>query len=157
MPFCDRWAQFTDVCKQRTDFLCLQTGWGNCWKTLVNTFNTRWHKMDITEASRRQIIISAVTPKGSPLSHSCLVKTLAAMIGMNPSPSSQFVPAHFHKTQRDGEVSRDRAFKVWFWMAQGASPCSWLEADSSYCTNCLEPCLCECNWSLEIPYRLRSS
>jgi len=35
------------------------------------------------------------------------VETLAAMIGINPSPSSQFVPAYLHKTQRVGGVSGD--------------------------------------------------
>lgn len=80
------------------------------------------------------------------------------MIGINPSPSSQCVPAHLHKIH--GEMVRSQetgGFKVWFWMDQDASPYSRLEADPSYCTNCLEHCLCECNCSLEIPYRLDSS
>lgn len=74
-------------------------------KTLVNKFNML--PQDGQRASRLQIIIFAATPKGSLLSQSCLGKIFAAMIGINPSPSSQFVPSPLHKPQRRREESQE--------------------------------------------------
>lgn len=110
--------------------------------------------MDITESKQTSNHHFYSDAKGNPFSQSCLVKTLATMIGINQSPSSQFVPAHLHKPHRKGGVSRDRRRMRSGLRDQGNSPPFSLEADSGYYTNCLEPCLCECNCSLEIPYRL---
>lgn len=52
-------------------------------------------------------VIFAATPKGSLLFQSCLGKIFAAMIGINPSPSSQFVPSPLHKLQRRREESQE--------------------------------------------------
>lgn len=70
-----------------------------------------------------------------------------------PSPSSQFVAHHLHQTPGRRQESRGTEEGRGLASEQGVSPCSWLEADWSLHTNCLEPRLCGCDGSLEIPYR----